>query len=379
MSIKNSVLEKNNENDIKEKHINNIEKNQNLQISNKSDSFKIIKQKSKLDVLAIFLVLLLISVIIFIIMTITVTYTNINNTKIYSGIKIKNVDVSNMTKQEAINKVKEKISQEIPEEINFTHLEYKTAISTDELNIQFDINEAVEIAYSIGRTEGTIKNNFVILVTKLLGTNINPALIIDEEKLVKHLDNISSKLPDKIIDNSYYIEDNKLIITKGKQGAVIDTNKMILLVEENINKLNIKNDIELITRIENPKEIDIQYIYNQIYKKPQNAYYTQNPYAVYPSENGLDFNITLDQAKQMLQENKDEYEIPLKTLYPEITTNMIGEEAFPDLLSSFSTAYVASDKNRTTNLILAANKINGTVLMPGETFSYNTVVRSKNY
>ena len=56
---------------------------------------------------------------------------------------------------------------------------------------------------------------------------------------------------------------------------------------------------------------------------------------------------------------------------------MIGTEAFPDLLSTYSTNYAASNKNRTTNLILAANKINGTVLMPGETFSYNKVVGAR--
>ena len=56
---------------------------------------------------------------------------------------------------------------------------------------------------------------------------------------------------------------------------------------------------------------------------------------------------------------------------------MIGTEAFPDLLSSYSTKYAASNRDRTTNLILAANKINGTVLMPGETFSYNKVVGAR--
>ena len=53
---------------------------------------------------------------------------------------------------------------------------------------------------------------------------------------------------------------------------------------------------------------------------------------------------------------------------------MIGTEAFPDLLSDFSTRYAASNRNRTTNLIIASNKINGTVLMPGEIFSYNKIV-----
>ena len=56
---------------------------------------------------------------------------------------------------------------------------------------------------------------------------------------------------------------------------------------------------------------------------------------------------------------------------------MIGTEAFPDLLSEYSTQYYASNRNRTTNLILAANKINGTVIMPGEIFSYNKVVGAR--
>ena len=71
---------------------------------------------------------------------------------------------------------------------------------------------------------------------------------------------------------------------------------------------------------------------------------------------------------------KDEYKVPLKIITPNVTTNMIGMEAFPDYISTFSTRYNISDRDRTTNLRLAANKINGTVLMPGETFSYNKVV-----
>ena len=42
--------------------------------------------------------------------------------------------------------------------------------------------------------------------------------------------------------------------------------------------------------------------------------------------------------------------------------------------SQYSTSYSTKNQKRTTNLRLAANKINGTVLMPGETFSYNKVV-----
>ena len=80
----------------------------------------------------------------------------------------------------------------------------------------------------------------------------------------------------------------------------------------------------------------------------------------------------------MLQEDKEEYTIPLKYTKPNVTTSQIGTEAFPDLLSSFSTKYDASNKNRSNNLKLAINKINGVVLMPGEEFSYNKVVGERS-
>ncbi len=51
----------------------------------------------------------------------------------------------------------------------------------------------------------------------------------------------------------------------------------------------------------------------------------------------------------MLKEDKDEYSIPLKVLYPSVTTNMLGTEAFPNLLSQYSTSY--STKNQKEQLI----------------------------
>ena len=72
--------------------------------------------------------------------------------------------------------------------------------------------------------------------------------------------------------------------------------------------------------------------------------------------------------------NDEEYEQDLIYTKADVTVNDLGKEAFPDLLATFSTNYVTSNTDRTTNLRLAAGKINGTVVMPGEIFSYNKVV-----
>ena len=234
------------------------------------------------------------------------------------------------------------------------------------------------MAYNVGKTGNIFQRNLTILKSLFTKTNIDPGFSIDMNQLKKDLEDISAKLPDKVIESSCYIDGNKLVITKGKNGKVIKVDESAKYIKQAINNLQLENNsLELITEDSTPNEIDLDAVYNEIHKEPVNAYYSQNPYVVHPSENGMDFSITLDEAKNMLKEEKDEYVVPLKVLYPSVTTNMIGTEAFPDLLSEFSTKYAASNKNRTTNLILASNKINGTVLMPGETFSYNKVVGAR--
>ena len=332
-------------------------------------------QKEKSDILIIFGILSSIFILLTLIIFCTFSLINIKSTTIAKGVYIKGIDVSGLTKTEANQKISSYISSVIPEEITLTHNEFKTSLSTSQLSIYFNTDEAVDIAYNIGKDGNIFKRNLTILEALFSKTNIDPGFSVDKEQLKKDLSDISSKLPDKMIESSCYIDGANLVITKGKSGQTIKIDETANYIINQINNLNIQNtSLELITVESLPKTIDLESIYNEVHKEPVDAYYTQNPYVIHPSENGTDFAISLEDAKNLLQEEKDEYIIPLKTLYPNITTNMIGTEAFPDLLSEFSTKYSASNKNRTTNLILAANKINGTVLMPGETFSYNKVV-----
>ena len=377
--LKNINIEKINT-DIQELNTDKIETNKNQEDSR---TFKPLdeqqyKNKSKSDVLTIFAILCFIFVLLSLIIFGTFSFINLTSTKIAKGVYIKGMDVSGLTKEDATKKISSYVSSSIPEEIKLKHNDFETSLSTSQLAIYFNTEEAVNMAYNIGKTGNIFHKNTEILETLFSKVNIDPGFSIDEEQLKKDLQDISTKLPDKVIESSCYIDDNRLIITKGQAGKSIKVEDSANYITKEINNLNVQNNpLELITEDAYPNQIDLDAVYNEVHKDPVNAYYSQNPYVVHPSENGLDFAISLDDAKKLLQEQKDEYVIPLKVLYPSVTTNMIGTEAFPDLLSEFSTKYAASNKNRTTNLILASKKINGTVLMPGETFSYNKVVGAR--
>lgn len=300
------------------------------------------------------------------------------NSNIFSGIYIKSVDVSNLNKQDAKSKIEMYINNKIPEEIILTHGDYETTISTAELNINFDTTSAVKVAYNFGRSGNAISDGFEVLGNMISNKNIEPTLNFDEDALTNMLNDISSKLPDKVIDSGYYIEGNNLILNKGSEGNVIDVDKMQKIIKDNIKALKLTDKIEIITKTAEPKELDLEAIYNEVHKDAVDASFTIEPRSVTPSKNGVDFAISFNEAKTKFNESEKECVIPLKVVYPNVTTNMIGTEAFPDELSRFSTNYAASNYNRTTNLILAANKINGTVLMPGEVFSYNQVVGERS-
>ena len=355
MSNKNNLLEKTDE--MQDQNLVTVKESQN--------QFMPVEKKST-DVLSIFTLLVILFITILLVLFSIFTVYNVFNTNIISGVSIKGIDVSGLSPSDAKYQIDNYIKNTLPEEIKVKHGDFEATISLSQMDIAFDTKSASHSAFQIGRQGNLFENNLHVLSTMFGNINIEPKVTLNKELLTKNLEDISTQLPDAVIQSSYYIEGNELMITAGKEGKVVDVDATIEAIKNSISTFSCKDTpIEIIVKTEQPDEINIEQIHNEIYKEPVDAYYTKEPFSVYPSENGMDFAISLEEAKATItSEQKEEYSIPLKIIYPNVTTNMIGTEAFPDLLSTFSTNYAASNKNRTTNLILAANKINGKASVP---------------
>ena len=304
------------------------------------------------------------------------TIVNTDNSKISSGVSILGIDVSGLERETATNKVSSYVQETLENnDIILKHNEFETNIGPEQIEAKINVSSAIDAAFEVGSASNIFTNSFKKLSLLVNPVDIKPTLSINTEQLNTTLSDISTQLPDAVKQSDFYIDGNNLIVTAGKSGVVIDNNKMIEEINSNLFNLSYKNTaIDIVTINKEPDELNIEDIYNQVHKDAVDARFDAQTHIVYPEEKGLDFNISLEEAKAMLTEKKEEYVIPLKTLKPNITTNMIGMEAFPHLLSSFSTRYPASNRDRTTNLKLAASKVNGTVVLPGQTFSYNAVV-----
>ncbi len=298
---------------------------------------------------------------------------NLGNSNIIDGVKIKNTELVGLSKEDAKLEIEEEIKSELEKNVILKYEDYETSISPQQIEAKYDIDKAVEDAFNVGRDGNILQNNYAILSSMLLGKEIVPEFSYNEKALEDILNDISKKIPGSMKDNSYYIEGNRLIITKGKPGIAVNSEIMRKAIIEQI-KNPVKNFLEIAVINTEPEDINIDKIYQEVKKDPKDAFYTENPFTIHPHEDGIDFAISLEEARNIIAEAKDEYEIEIKYIEPNVKTYQIGTEAFPNLITQFSTRYDAGLVNRTTNLKLSSDKINGTILMPGEEFSYNKVV-----
>ena len=334
---------------------------------NKRDMLKS-KATKKIIVVTVFIVMVLVFSVIF-------ALVNINNDKILKNISIMGIDVSNMTIEEANKTLSEIVNEKVSEKLILKRDDYETSLNATQINVDFDIQNAVNEAYNIGRKGNIITNNYKILWTMFFGKEIECNFKYSEESLNKKIDDISLKIPGAVVQNSYYIEDEDLVIVKGTKGLLVQKEELSNTIINEIKELDKKYDVITIpTETVEPEEINLEKIRNEIYKEPQDAYVSKNPTTVHTHVNGVDFAISMEEAEEIIKEDKKEYTIPLKITIPKKTIEDLGEEAFPNKLATYTTRYDPSNKNRSNNIAISSEKIDGTIIMPGEVFSYNQIV-----
>lgn len=364
-------VQNNTEEKIKDEKFKKSKESSKKQIKEMKEMYEK-KKKLKIRIAVITSIILVIGLFVSTIFA----FVNMNNDKIMSGISIAGIDMSGLTKEEATSKLNLIYNEKKEKEIGLKYQEYESTLNPTLMEVNYEIEKAVDEAYKIGKKDNIFINNYEILFTLIGKKNISVNMTLNEEVTKQSIEDIGVNIPGIVIESSYSIEDDELIVTKGKAGLIVDTDNLLNKVKEKLNDVYSNDDyIEIPVMQKEPEAIDIEKIHEEVYKEAQDAYITEDPFAVYPEVEGIDFDI--ESAKTILQEDKEEYIIPLIITKPNITLSDIGTKAFPDELSTFTTRYDVSDKDRTTNLVLACEKLDGKVILPGETFSYNQTLGAR--
>lgn len=279
-----------------------------------------------------------------------------------------------MTKEEAKMAVTKYLEEHASDHVTFSFKNWEFDAEVEQFEAEFDIDSAIEMAYQIGRNKDTFGNvkDYISLLMHTI--DITPKFVYNEEAMDDYIDFLEVSLPEQVEQPGYYVEDDELVITTGSNGVGIQKEDLKEILISSLQDVTYKSEIFVIpTYVTYPDGLDVGLIHEEIYKPMVNASYTVNPYSFTVEETGVDFSVDEVLSTVKGVGTNEEYRFDLIYTKPEVKVTDFGMDAFPDLLGTYTTKYV-NNPNRTTNLRLAASKMNGTVIVPGGTFSFNSVV-----
>lgn len=97
-----------------------------------------------------------------------------------------------------------------------------------------------------------------------------------------------------------------------------------------------------------------------------------------PEQQGIELDVYGTYAKLVdaIRAGADEVDAAVSTVEPKRKADQLGNVQFDQILGWFETNYARGEKHalRTFNLRLAASRVDGYVILPGETFDFNDVV-----
>lgn len=259
---------------------------------------------------------------------------------IVPNIYVGSISIGGLTKEEAKDKILKIYEEKATKDIRASLKDYEQIIKTEMVEFVADVSKAVDNAYMIGRNGNIIENNYTIISRYFNNKNIEISYHVNEELMKKLLEEIAGKIPEKVKEPSYNIDGTKLLVYPGTRGYEVNKlslREMIVSIMLDVDKKT-EEDLKITIPVDlkEPNNIDIEKIHNEIYEKPENATYNEETKELKLDKDGLDFAITIEEAKNIIRENKEEYTIPLKKVKADITYDKLGKDIFPDLLRNIS-------------------------------------------
>ncbi len=345
-------------------------------------NLEIVKRSFKEKPKKIFILFTLMVISLSILFLLIYCISTLAYSKTYTGIYINNYNVSKMSKSDLYSFLTANFSEKINN--NKIILKYKDKvreITFSEIGVKYDIEKAIEEVMNTGRQGNIFKRLMEVSRLKKNGKIIEMNYSYDKNTLKKIIDDFNNETIKPVKEADLVIEDSKVTLRIGHPGEQIDTDNIYKAIEESVKSCTeLEHDVPTI--IVPPSSINVDEIYNKICAEPVDAKAKlddNKKISIVPHSRGR--SIEKDELTNIIKQIENQYDtekvLPVKFIEPKITTSVFEANLFRDVLSTASTSFstnTVNNANRAVNMKLATSKIDGTILLPGDVFSFNEVV-----
>lgn len=294
---------------------------------------------------------------------------------IANGVYADNINLGGMSMEEAAEVISGHDFFQA-ENINVVSGSATYDIPVSEIALSVNAEETAKKAFEIGKSGNKFSDAKDVLIMRFSDKHTDIVPSFDEEAMDNYLYEFGKQIYGELTEHSVEISDDSVIVTPGKTGAARDytqAKKEILHAVSN-GKFS---DISVTMNKQTPQAVDVESLYNEVFVEPKDAEFKTSAKSASVEDHIIGIELDREDAKSKVSDIKEGGEpvaINVIKTMPDVTKDKLEGKLFNSTLASYSTKYSASNVNRSANVALAAEKMNGTVLAPGEVFSYNDVV-----
>jgi len=241
-----------------------------------------------------------------------IIFQKANEGHVYPGIRVAGVDFGRKTGEEVKNYFDVKNQKLTGKTITFKYEDKIATVSAEEIGLGYDSELLSDQAIELGRGKNVITNLGIITYAYFNGINLSPSYRFSDDKFYKKLESFFKSVEKEPIDAAFSFENGRVVTFKLSQNG-------ISIDRENLDK-SIKASTASLISAGNLKNAEVN--------------------------------------------------TPVVVTEPEITTEKVNSFGIKELIGTGTSLFQHSIESRIFNINLAASRINGALIPPGETFSF---------
>lgn len=170
---------------------------------------------------------------------------------IYEQIKIDGYDVSNNTKEQALDYIKEKKKEEIDKSsMNLIYGEKVYKVNLEDLGFNYNYSEAINTAFQYGRQGNVFERMKEIKKIKSNTKNVDLESKYDNDKIKDIVENIAREINTEPVDATFNFNGGNIKVTNDILGKRLINDELAKKIIDNINH---QDDIDIPIEEINPK------------------------------------------------------------------------------------------------------------------------------
>lgn len=299
--------------------------------------------------------------------------------KIMPNVFVAGVDVGGMTKEEAKAAIEAELKKNAEQSLDVVLPDQVLTFAPKEDTIRMDVDSAVDEAYAYGRTSTSpfaIARAIKAAERHTNEISLSSSITVDSAYLNELISSAEQSVHTDMVDSEIAVDTDShaINVTIGSPGRTLDTEELYSLVSNAFINSDY-SDINMDYKMLYPATVQLDSLYEELTTEPVSATYNKDTGEIDPEVPGFVPTMTLDKANEALATASpgDVLTFTFDPTEPEVTAEQLQSLLFRDTLKAYG-SYYASNYGRTRNLELACEAINGTILQPGDVFSFNDIV-----